>query len=428
MRIERVWLVSELYYPEETSTGYLLTRIAEGLASHGEVAVLCSQPTYSARGLLAPPSERLRGVQVHRCSGTRLNKDFLLLRVINILTISAFLLFRAIRHFRPGDLAIVVTNPPLLPFLIRLACRMRRVPCILLVHDVYPDALEAAGILRPGGVFARFLSWLYESLYRGFLRIIVLGRDMHARLLRKLNNDSTRLVVIPNWADLGDVVPRPREGNELLKETGLSEKFVVQYAGNMGRTHGLEDLLDAAALLRLRSEVHFLFIGSGARQSWLQKSIRDRELRNVRLMASRPRSDQCNFLNGCDVAVVSFVPGMAGISVPSRMYNILAAGKPIIAVTDSDSELAAVVKEGEVGWIVPPRCPEKLVEAILDAADHPDLRGEMGIRARSLVEKTYSLDRVIGSYQSMFLEIEQGSEGSKVSDQDSLHPNCARIG
>jgi colanic acid biosynthesis glycosyl transferase WcaI len=396
----RVLVVSELYWPEETSTGYLLTRIAEGMAETLPVSVLCAQPTYAARGTRAAARETRNGVDVRRVWGTALDKNVLPFRLLNAVTISLALFAATVRHLRRGDRVLVVTNPPFLPALVALACALRGARPVLLVHDVYPEAIVRSNLLGPSHPVVRVLGWLNDRLYRRMDRIVVLGRDMHARLARRLGGDERRLAIIPNWADLDLVAPAPREDNALLREHGLADRFVLQYCGNMGRTHNIEILLEAAR--RLQGSLPaalFLFIGSGARKPLVEAAARAEG--NVRSLAPCPRHDLPVFLNACDVAVISFVPGMSGVSVPSRMYNVLASGKPIVAVADEDSELAQVVREADVGWVVPPDDVEALVQAVTEAHADPARRAAMGERARRYAVERCGLEPVVASYRTL---------------------------
>lgn len=402
----RVWVISELYYPEETSTGHLLTKIAEGIAEKYPVNVLCAQPTYSARGVRAPAHEMRNGVHIQRCWGTTLNKDIFLRRLINLVTISLSMVAKAFFQVRRHDRVLVVTNPQMMPYLMAAVCRLRGAHCLLLIHDVYPDALVVMGMVRPQSLFVRLLDRLNRLLYRSVARVIVLGHDMGRLVLSRLDGRPERVVLIPNWADHDDITPVPRAQNRLLAELGLLDKFVVQYAGNMGRTHGLETLVAAALRLRTDPKIHFLFIGSGGKKAWLENAVREQALHNVTILPNRPRTDQINFLNACDVAIISFMPKMAGISVPSRMYNILAAGKPIIAVADDDSELAHVVRQDDVGWIVPPNETERVVEAIRSAAADPQRLDAMGRRARDAAADKYSFRKVLGLYHALLANTE----------------------
>jgi len=404
---KKVWIVSELYYPEETSTGYIATKIAEGLSQHFPTHALCSQPTYSARGISAPVREVYNGVVIRRCRATTLNKDVLLFRLVNLLTISLSMFFHAVVSFEQGDVVLVTTNPPTLPFFTAVACRIRGAKCVLLVQDVYPESLVAAGLLDAHSFPVSVLNRLNLVLYRAMERISVFGRDMEVLVREKLaTGASTNIVIIRNWADADQIVPSPREQNELLKQLGLPGKFVAQYAGNIGRVHGIETLLKTAKILHgADTDIHFLFIGSGAKKKWLEDAVKKNGLNNVTILSNRPRGDQQNFLNACDVAITAFVPGMTGVGVPSRMYNIFSAGKPIVAAVEEDSELGLVVREENVGWIVPVNDAEKIADAILEAKSKPQLLAEMGIRARAIAENKYSFKSVIEAYQSMVGEL-----------------------
>lgn len=398
---KRIWVISELYYPEETSTGYLLTQIAEGLARQFPVNVLCSQPTYGARGQHALWEEIRNGVNIYRCWGTTLNKDVLPLRIINMVTITLSILINTLRHIRPEDCVIVVTNPPLLPFSVGLACFLRRFKSILIVHDVYPEVLIVANVTQPRALLTRVTAYLTRILYCRMNRIVVLGRDMASLVRCKLPVEYQHIVTIPNWADIDLIYSARRCSNLLLTELNLTSKFVVQYAGNMGRTHGIECIALCAEKLLSNSNIHFLFIGSGAKKDWLKNAVYADGLKNITILDNRPRSDQANFLNACDVAVISFMAGMAGVSVPSRMYNVMAAGKPIIAVADSESELACVVREEDIGWVVPPGDIDGLVVAITEAQGNPDRLVQMGQRARLAAETKYTLEKVNQAYKDV---------------------------
>jgi glycosyltransferase involved in cell wall biosynthesis len=398
---KRVWVFSELFYPEETSTGHIMTDLAEGLARHYPTLAVCGQPTYSARGRRAPSRETNAGVRILRCSGTTFDKDSLPGKLLNMLTLGVSMFAHALFRLRAGDVALVVTNPPVLPFLVLFACLARRARCAVIVHDVYPETLVAAGLLRAGSWPARLLNGLNRWLYRRAAVVTVLGRDMERLVLKKLAiEESDRVFVVPNWAD--DLRPASRESSALLKDLGLETAFVVQYAGNMGRNHGIESLFETAARLNQREhDVHFLFIGSGAKRRWLEESVRKAGLTNVTILAPRPREEQQDFLNACDVSISALRPGMAGVGVPSRMYNVMAVGRPMIAAVEEDSEQAMVILEEGVGWVVPPEDPGSLVDAILAARSDPERLREMALRARSAVERKYRRDNAIETYRRL---------------------------
>jgi colanic acid biosynthesis glycosyl transferase WcaI len=400
-----VWVISELYYPEETSTGYFLTKIAEGLASRFSVRVLCSQPTYSSRGRRALANEIRNGVHIHRCWSSTFNKDVMPLRLLNVASISLSIFVNCLRRFRSGDCVIVVTNPPLLPFVVLLASRFCGSICCLLIHDVYPEVLTASGIVKQNSLVAQGIGWLTQQLYKRMSRIIVLGRDMAALAKNKMGTVDQPIKIIPNWSDVDFIRPCTCWPHPLLGQLGLSDRFVIQYSGNIGRTHGVEQLVACAEQLENDSTVHFLFIGFGGKKPWLDQRVRKLGLSNVTIMDYRPRAELAVSLTACDVAIISFIRGMAGVSVPSRMYNVMAAGRPIIAIADSDSELALVVREEGIGWVVSPGDISGLRKAILEAKANPSLLTQMGQRARQAAEMKYSFKLIKKAYIEMIASI-----------------------
>ena len=397
---DRLWVVTELYYPEETSTGYYLTRIAEGLAADFDVKALCGQPTYAARGVIAPKHEFHNGVEIFRASGTTLDKNVIVFRLLNMLTLGVSVFFKALRNFRAGDKVLVVTNPPSMPFVIALAALMKGSSYILLIHDNYPEILIAVGKSGPGSFLSRTISFFNRWLYKYAAKIIVVGRDMYELLMRKTAGLDIPIITIQNWAELESVAPSPRSQNALLNELGLSDKFVFLYAGNLGHPNDLESVVECAHMLRDNTDVHFIFLGAGVKRKWLDTRVAELSLKNVTILDPRPRSDQAVFLNACDVALVSLVKNMVGVSMPSRTYNILAAGRPILALGEEGSELAQVVLEDQVGWVVRPHDPASLMDTILEISKSREKLSAMANAARESAITKYSLETALEKYRS----------------------------
>lgn len=395
----RLWVISELYYPEETSTGYYLTRIAEGLTEKFDVKAIGGQPNYSARGVIAPKREVRNGVEIFRVAGTTLDKNIVLFRLINMVTLGISVFFTAERRFRAGDRVLVVTNPPTMPFVIAIASLIRGAAYTLLIHDNYPEILIAAGKVKEKSLVVSLSAYFNRWLYKYAAGIIVVGRDMFELVKRKTDGLEVPIAVIPNWAELESVAPAPRSENTLLADLGIKEKFVILYAGNMGPPNDLESVIEAAELLLTEPQFHFIFLGAGVKKAWIVNEMKRRSLTNVSIIDPKPRSEQIIFLNACDVSLVSLVDKMLGVSMPSRTYNILAAGKPIIGITQAGSELAKIVEEENVGWIVQPNDPDGLVSVIRQAAESSDQFAEIGRRARHAAESKYSLATAIEQYR-----------------------------
>jgi len=395
----RLWFITELYYPEETSTGYYLTQTAEGLASDFEVKVICGQPTYSSRGLRAPKREVRRNVEIFRAAGTTLDKNVIPLRIVNMLTLGVSVFWSALRRFRHRDTAVVVTTPPSMPFVIAIAALLRGANYVLLIHDNYPEILFAAGKSKETSPIATVLGFANRWLYKNSAKIIVVGRDMESLLKKKTEGLDIPIAFIPNWAELETVRPAPRDENKLLRELNLKNELVFLYAGNMGYPNDIETTVEAAKRLRDRRDVHFIFLGAGVKKSLLTAAVLEHSLPNVTVLDPRPRAEQIDFLNGCDVALVSLVPKMLGVSMPSRTYNILAAGKPILALVEPGSEVAHVIEDDNIGWHIESGDVEKLISTIDEILLR---RGElkmMGDRARTAAVTKYSLETALNRYR-----------------------------
>jgi glycosyltransferase involved in cell wall biosynthesis len=396
-----LFITSEVYYPEETATAHYMTSIAEALAANGPVRAICAAPKYDRQSATLPRRERRNGVEIRRCWSTTFDQSRLLGRAINVVTTSLSVFLALLGDLRKGDRVLGVTNPPVLPFIALLACRLRGASCSLRIDDVYPEAMVSAGLIRPGGLAARFINWMNRRLYRRMKQIVVLGRDMRRLVEQKLGPVHGNVVVIPNWSDLDCIAPAEKGGNELLRKYGLENKFVVGYAGNIGRVQAVEAIVEAARRLRHEPGIHFLFVGSGQKMPWLKRAVEEGKLKNVTLAGPRPRAEQNDFLNACDVGIVSLVRGMSGAGVPSRLYNLMAAGKPVIAAVDTDSEPALVVSEERIGWVVPPDDPEKIAAAIVEAKSSREELVQMGARARRAGEEKYSFQRISAAYEQL---------------------------
>jgi len=395
-----VWVASELYYPDEQATGVFMTGIAEGLAARGlEVKALAAQPN---SGKVAS-HEFLNGVEVFRSWSTSFSKDFVPGRIINVLTTSFSMLFSALWRIRKNDVVLVVTNPPTLPYMIMLVCKIKRAKCIVRVDDVFPDNMHACNYYSNKSLIYKFFDWLTAWLYSNVDVLVVIGRCQEV-LVQTKTDDISEIRVITNWADVDDIGPDPEAGKKFLAELGLEGKLVLQWAGNMGFPHDVETILEAIEKLSVHEDVHFLIIGSGARRPWMEEQVKKKGLRNVTFLGLLPRSQQQAFLNGCDIGLSSLVDGYWGIAVPSRSYNILCAGKPILTVAQADGEISRLIVDKNVGWVVPPGDSDKFVEVVTGVLNDRSQLVEMGRRGREVAEQEYSAAYIIDRYAELVEE------------------------
>jgi glycosyltransferase involved in cell wall biosynthesis len=378
-----------------------VSAIARDLARRHPVSVLCGRPTYSARGIPVSRVERWHEVDIRRCVATAFDKNRLAGRVVNTLTLLLSIGVRALREFSPHDLALVVTNPPALPYVVAVACRIRGCRYVVIVHDRYPDALVAVTTLSETSLIVTAGRWLERRLLQGAVAVVTVGRDMRESVVGRYPSVADRTAMIPNWGEIDRVRPGDRSVNSLLRSLGLTNRFVVLYAGNLGRPNDIDTIVEAARRLRGETDCHFLFVGDGAKVGRLEAAVRSGHLDNVTILGPLPRDQQSIFLNACDLGIVTLVPGMKGVAVPSRLYNLLAAGRPILALADSGSEIDLVVREENVGWVSPPGDVDRCVGAIRDAASDRPRLAQMAVRARAVAERRFSEEIGLAAYRDL---------------------------
>jgi colanic acid biosynthesis glycosyl transferase WcaI len=392
----RLWVISDIYYPEDVSTGYFMTRIAEGLAGAADVQVLCGRPAYAARHVRVARSEHRNGTTITRLGLFALPKDRLVLRALNVIGFTVAVTLYMLLHLRRGDRILNVTNPPVVPPLLAALAKWRGARFVLLVHDVFPETAVAAGLLSRNGWLFRVLAAVTNSAYKRASAIVVLGRDM-AKLASAKRGHESGIRIIENWADLEEITPLPAEHNPFLAERGWTENQIAQLSGNLGRTHDVEALACAARGMSPASPWRFLFAGFGGKQGVAEDVAGQSP--NCDYLGRQPREHLNDLLAASTVHVIAFVPGMLGLSVPSRMYNVMAAGRPIIAMAEPETELAMTVEEEAIGWRVDPGDSEELI-ALLGRITLIECQ-EMGVRARAVAQRRFGYDDMIARFVSV---------------------------
>ncbi len=405
-----IWIVSELFAPDDAATAHLMTQIAEGLAVESEgnqysISVICAQPTYTSRGQKALRRELVNGVHINRCWSTTFSKDRLMLRAVNVVTIMMTFFIKMLFRFRRGDRVLVVTNPPPLPFVATLAAKLRGARTYLLIHDIYPDVLVPIGFTQSGSLPYRVIDFATRRLYQSVTQIITIGRDMKKLVLQKNPNLKSKVSVITNWAD-EQMCPVPKEDNKFQNQANDNE-LVIQYSGNMGRTHGLNIIAKAATILEQKgvSGIRWMMCGWGSGKKNLKQICTEKNLQSVTILDPVPREDLAALISTADISIISFIPEMSGISVPSRMYNILSAGCPIIGITEPDSELAQTIFDDDLGWVSPPGKPELLADLVIQLYKYRAELADYRQRCRNAATTRYTKTNSIRAYYALLSEV-----------------------
>ena len=389
-------VLNQYYAPGYESTAHLLTELCEALAAEYEVTVI----TGTVAAAQKPENVTRNGVRVVRVGSTAFDRSRLSMRGMNYLSFFVLALVAALRQRRP-DLVLCLSDPPFVSIVGVAVARRHRAPLVVVTQDVFPEIAVALGRLD-NRVFVAILDRLVRLGLSQAQRVVAIGEHMRGRLRAKGVSDDV-LRVIPNWTDTDALSPRPRE-NAWARENGLAGRFVVMHSGNLGYAQDLGTLIHAATFLRDLDDLEIVLVGTGARGGVLREQARDL-LVPVRFLPYQPRERLPESLSSADVHVVGLAPGLAGYIVPSRLYGILAVGRPVIVHADAASETAEIVQAEQCGVVVPPADPEALADAIRAAHDgRLDLAG-MAEAARRYAVREATRDVAIDRYRELLAEL-----------------------
>ena len=390
-------VLNQYYAPGQESTAQLLTELCEALAAEYEVTVVTGTVYH------APKPERTirNGVTIIRVGSTAFDRSQLALRGINYLSFVLLALGACLRRPRP-QLVLCLSDPPFVSAIGVVVAKRHRAPLLVVTQDVFPEIAVALGRLD-NPVIVGILGSLVRFGLSHATRVVAIGEQMRRRLVTKGVRDDA-ISVIPNWTDTENLVPRER-ANAWAQEHGLVDRFVVMHSGNLGYAQDLQTLLHSATYLRDLDDLELVLIGSGAMGVELGALAKRLGLRNVRFLPYQPREGLAESLSSADVHVVGLAAGLAGYVVPSRLYGILAVGRPVIVHADAESETAEIVRTYGCGLVVPPGDPERLAQAIREAHDGRLDLEEMGSAAREYAEAEASRDVAINRYRNVIAAV-----------------------
>ncbi len=397
-RRPRLLVLNQYYWPGVEATAHLLTELCEALADEFDVRVV----TGILHGHENEPRRAERnGVEIVRVPSTSFERSKLAARATNYLSYLSRALAQALRGPRP-DVVMCMTDPPMVGDVALVVARRFRAPLLVISEDVFPEiALELKRLENP--VLIGLLRGLVGLYLKRADRIVAIGETMRRRLEEK-GARPERLTVIPNWVDTNAITPRPRD-NAWARKKRLDGGFVVMHSGNVGHAQNLDGLVRAATFLRDLDDLLVLIVGFGARYEELVGLAKRLETDAVRFLPYQPREALPESLSSADVHVVGLGSGLSGYVVPSRLYGILSAGRPVIVAADADSETAQVVESVGCGVVIPPGRPELLADAIRDLHRRRDELDELGARGRAYVVAEADRAVAIGRYRELLREL-----------------------
>ena len=382
-------LVLNLYYPPDTSaTAKMAAAFIEPLALsfNHDVTLICGRPSYDPterRPWRISQSETQNGVRVIRVGSTDYPRTQMTRRVFNYLTYVALSVPRAL--FVPCDVILAMTDPPFEGIVGAFIAMLKRKPFVYNIRDMYPDMAVGGSIVAPG-LLARIWEKLHRWALRRAARVIVLGEDMKSRIVAK-GVAADRIAIVRDGIELHASATESATASttsdfdsEVIKAIRGNFPFVLVHAGNLG-FYGAWDTLLAAARELERDGIALVFVGDGAQRARLESAAAGAS--NIRFLPFFPPNKIPSVLAAADAHIITIKRGLEGVVVPSKMYGILAAGRPIVAVAPQETDAATLGAREGFGIAADPDNPQELVAALRSLFADPARLATMGSAARS---------------------------------------------
>jgi colanic acid biosynthesis glycosyl transferase WcaI len=398
----RILVLNQYYWPGVEATAQLLAQLCEALARDYDVTVV----TGNLHGHDVPAEEMRNGVRIVRVRSTSYERSRLHLRAANYASYLGDSVLTGLRGERP-DLVLCMTDPPIVGDVALVVARRFGVPLLVISQDVFPEIAERLKRLEHPLVVGA-LRRLVGLYLRRADRVVAIGETMKLRLEQK-GASPERVAVIPNWVDTAELTPQPRR-NAWSTEQGLDDAFVVMHSGNIGHAQDLDTLVRAATFLRDLDALRIVVIGFGARHGEVTRLAQRLEVTGtVRFLDYQPRDVLPLSLASGDLHYVGLARGLAGYVVPSRVYGILAAGRPVLVSADRESETPRLVEEAGCGVVVPPGRPEAVAGVIRDVVEGRLPLTGMGERGRAWVEREADQHVAFDRYRRVVADVVESS-------------------
>ena len=411
----RILILSLVFAPDGVSTSVIVSELAYDLKEKGyEVTVLTTYPHYNN-----DEEARVRQPLKRRWGGLFYQSDYhgipvwhtamrpkgrrSLGRILDYMIFHVISIFLGVLVIRQQAVVFAVSPPLTIGIVGWVLAVFKRAKLIYNVQELYPDTAIMMGVLSEKSLVTKILKRVELFIYERSSALAVICQPFAESIAAK-HISLQKIRVIPNFVDIEFVQPGPKN-NPLAKELGLEDKFVVLYAGNIGMTQSFDTLLEVAKRLCDESNIVFLVVGDGVRRSRIETQVREQQLINVKLLPYQPRSRVPDIYATSDLCLVPLMAGTAKTTVPSKLYTIMASGRPALVAVDEDSDLVQTVRNAQCGIVVRPDDTDALLNGIRQAFSNQVPLRNLGRNGRSYVEQHLSRRVVSEQYHALIQQV-----------------------
>jgi glycosyltransferase involved in cell wall biosynthesis len=398
------------FYPDITATGQLLSELCQDLVKRYD----CRVTVIAARPLIKEAAfkeisfnhkfvrrEVWENVEILRVRSTSFTPDSFFKRVVNYLTYFFLAIFASFRIKRP-DLVVTLTDPPIIG-LVGLWVGFRfGIPFIVSVRDLFPEAARGLGP-RQNSLLNSVLDYANRFLLRNADQVVALGEVMRDKLIKEKAIPQEKISIISDWADTVNIRPLPKD-NPFSRAQKITDNFVVMYAGNIGVSSGLNILVEAANLLKDSKDIVFVIVGEGIMKNKLMELVRQYKLENIKFLPFQPKGILSEVFSSADIFVIALKNDLSGYSLPSKIYSIMASGRPYVASVGGDCEVSRISLEFDSGVISRPQDSRALADKILYLHAHKEIRFRLGENARRAAA-FFDREKQVDNYFRLFKDL-----------------------
>lgn len=349
MKTKRILILCQYFYPEYVSSATLPTQMAEDLVNKGmKIDVICGWPYEYSESKNVLKKESYKGINIHRLKYAQFDNKSKIGRLINFFSLFIMFMLRMPKMLK-YDHILVYSNPPILPFIPDLIHRIFKKKYSFVAYDIAPDNAIKTGATKPGSLIDKVMKYINKNVYKNAENVIVLGTEMKKYILEnKISNKESNIHVIPNWYD-----EKSLNSDKVykidFKNIRKQYKKILLYSGNMGQLQDMETIMQFLKHIKYNKEMATIICGHGKKKELVNSFIKDNDIENVFVYDFLTGTDYSDVLNIADCCITSLVQEGIGLGVPSKNYGYLAAGKPLIAIMDKETDIVKQIKSYNAG-------------------------------------------------------------------------------
>ena len=407
-------LLNQAFHPDVVATAQMAKDLADHLVKRGHrVSVVASRSIYGQAGATLPKRETIDGIEVHRVGSSLFGKKSILARAADFGLFYLRAMLKMLSIKKP-DVVVCFTTPPFIAGVGLMTRLVRRSKCVCWLMDVYPDVAVASGVLKENSLATRFFDRLNRYILRRADLTVVLGRCMRDRVLAK-GAPEDRVKLIPVWADTTGIVRLRRADNPYRETFNTAKSLCVMYSGNWGIAHDADTICNAMLDVAQnpprdandkKISIRFVFVGGGKRRPEVEAFIAEHDLGRIAAYYDYvPRSDIGQSLGAADIHLMTVREGMEGMIVPSKLFGVMAAGKPSLYIGSFESEIARILIETNSGICFRQGDSAGLADAIRELARDPIGRKRMGKNARDSLIGRFDADTACQQWAELLEEL-----------------------